>query len=174
MKNEILSFTEEQRLRQPWVKFAAIPVMSILAVFLLWFAAARFLTGRLSGSSPVADSDMIWMVLIITAIILIILYLLLRVKLTVTVSDKNLHIRYFPLVNRSIELDEILSCKAVRYKPLREYGGWGIRFSIRGRGMAYTVSGNMGVDIVLKNGKRILIGSARSEELCRAIQKKNS
>lgn len=174
MKNETLSFTEEQKLRQPWLKYAVIPVISVMAVFLLWFAASRFLAGRLSGSSPVTDDSLIGVVLIITTVLLIILFLLFRVKLTVSVSDRYLHIRYFPFANRSIELDEILSSKAVRYKPLREYGGWGIRFSIRGRGMAYTVRGDMGVDIVLKNGKRILIGSARSEELCRAIQKKFS
>jgi hypothetical protein len=35
--------------------------------------------------------------------------------------------------------------------------------------MAYNVSGKEGVQLELANGKRILIGSQRAEELARAI-----
>jgi hypothetical protein len=38
-----------------------------------------------------------------------------------------------------------------------------------GRGMAYTVSGNRGVQIELTSGRKILIGSRRPEELAAAI-----
>jgi hypothetical protein len=42
-----------------------------------------------------------------------------------------------------------------------------VRFGPRGR--AYNVSGNRGVEITLANGKRVLIGSQRSDELAAAI-----
>ena len=54
-----------------------------------------------------------------------------------------------------------------QYKPIREYGGWGIRYG-RG-GKAYNVSGNKAVQLVLKNGKRLLIGSQRPDKLVEAI-----
>ena len=58
--------------------------------------------------------------------------------------------------------------EARTYRPILEYGGWGIRYTM-GRGWAYNVSGNQGVQLELASGKRILIGSQRAEELARAI-----
>ena len=58
---------------------------------------------------------------------------------------------------------------AREYKPLREYGGWGIRCSLK-RGKAYNVSGNKGVQLVFKNGKQLLIGSQKAEALEEAIR----
>ena len=39
------------------------------------------------------------------------------------------------------------------------------------RGKAYNVSGNEGVQLELTNGKRILIGSQRADELADAIKR---
>ncbi|MHC4338483.1 MAG: hypothetical protein ACYSTG_11155 [Planctomycetota bacterium] len=61
-------------------------------------------------------------------------------------------------------------CYARTYKPIREYGGWGIRYSFRkGIGRAYNMSGNKGVQLVFKNGKKLLIGSQKPDELAQAI-----
>jgi hypothetical protein len=59
--------------------------------------------------------------------------------------------------------------EARTYRPILEYGGWGIRYSPFGQGCAYNVSGNRGVQLELADGQRILIGSQRAEELARAI-----
>lgn len=54
------------------------------------------------------------------------------------------------------------------YSPLGEYGDWGIR---RGRGgRAYNVKGNRGVRLVLRTGKKVLIGSRYPERLITAIR----
>jgi hypothetical protein len=53
------------------------------------------------------------------------------------------------------------------YRPIRDYGGWGIRYG-RG-GKAYNVSGNRGVMLELSDGQKLLIGSQRPEELANAI-----
>jgi TATA-box binding protein (TBP) (component of TFIID and TFIIIB) len=50
---------------------------------------------------------------------------------------------------------------------LLEYGGWGIKYGRKGK--AYNVSGNRGVQLVFKDGKQLLIGSQRAEELAEAI-----
>jgi hypothetical protein len=51
----------------------------------------------------------------------------------------------------------------VAFRPIMEYGGWGIR---RGaNGWAYNVSGNRGVRLVFRDGSTFLIGSQRAEEL---------
>jgi hypothetical protein len=63
-----------------------------------------------------------------------------------------------------------LSCEGARlciYSSLRDYGGWGIRYGSKGK--AYNVSGSRGVRLELSNGKRLLIGSQRPEELSEAV-----
>jgi hypothetical protein len=52
---------------------------------------------------------------------------------------------------------------------LWEYGGWGIRYSWNG--IAYNTKGNMGLQIVMNTGKRILIGTQKPEELAAYLKK---
>ena len=90
-------------------------------------------------------------------------------ELRTEVRDEALYTRVFPLTRQHrFTWDEIRSCEARTYRPLIEYGGWGVRCG-RG-GKAYNVSGNRGVQLEFTNGKRLLIGSQRAEELAAAIQ----
>lgn len=56
-----------------------------------------------------------------------------------------------------IPLDEIESLKCVTYRPLREFGGWGLRGSRTKR--AWTARGNRAVVLTMNDGRRIYIGS---------------
>ena len=53
------------------------------------------------------------------------------------------------------------------YSPITEYGGWGIKWGSGGK--AYNVSGNRGVQQEFTDGKRLLIGSQKPEQLDSAI-----
>ncbi len=57
------------------------------------------------------------------------------------------------------------------YSPITEYGGWGIRWSPH-RGWAYNVGGSKGVQLGRANGKRILIGSQRADELAQVMRER--
>jgi hypothetical protein len=92
---------------------------------------------------------------------------LLLLELHVTVADAGVRIRMLPFANRTIDPAQIARWEARTYRPIREYGGWGVRFGPRGR--AYNVSGDRGVELTLASGKRVLIGSQRPEELAAAI-----
>ncbi|MCB0473313.1 MAG: hypothetical protein KDC69_02350 [Flavobacteriaceae bacterium] len=53
-----------------------------------------------------------------------------------------------------------------KYNPVLEYGGWGVRLNYyRKRGRAFNVSGNIGLQLILKNGKKILIGTHKEYEM---------
>ena len=52
-----------------------------------------------------------------------------------------------------------------KYSPLADYGGWGLRFSMSGQGKAYNVSGNVGLQLEFSNGKKLLIGTRKPDEL---------
>ena len=50
-----------------------------------------------------------------------------------------------------------------QYKPLSEYGGWGLRYGSSGK--AYNVSGNIGIQLHFKDGSTLLIGTNKKEEV---------
>lgn len=87
----------------------------------------------------------------------------------VQVDGQALSVRFSPLWGTRIPLSDVTSCEPRTYRPILEYGGWGVRYSPFGRGWAYNVSGNRGVHLVLSNGRRVLVGSRRPEALADAI-----
>lgn len=87
-----------------------------------------------------------------------------------TVTETNLIVTFgalLPLYRWRIALQEIASAEAVTYSPLADYGGWGIRGW--GKNTALNARGNRGVQVALHDGRRVLIGSQRPEELAEAL-----
>ncbi|MFX1355554.1 MAG: hypothetical protein ACFFGP_16490, partial [Promethearchaeota archaeon] len=73
----------------------------------------------------------------------------------------------FPLFRKTIPMEKILRAEAVTYRPLRDYGGWGIRCGAKGT--AYTMSGHRGVRLEVAEGTDILIGSQQPDQLAATI-----
>jgi len=94
--------------------------------------------------------------------------LILCMKLIVDVTQEGISIRFTPFMNRKIAFSEIKNFEATTYRPIAEYGGWGIRMGLKG--MAYNASGNRGVQLELLNNKRVLIGSQNADALAAAIR----
>ena len=91
-------------------------------------------------------------------------------ELRLKVSAEGLHYQFFPfhLKSHIIKLEDIEKFKAMEYSPLKEYGGWGIKYGFKGK--AYNVSGNKGVKIFLNNGTNIMFGSQKNSELAKALK----
>jgi len=94
-------------------------------------------------------------------------------KLETEVRTDGLYVRFYPMHIRFKKFtgQDLAEYYCRTYKPIREYGGWGIKCSFTGKGKAYNVSGNKGVQLVLTNGKKLLIGSQKPDELAAAIDK---
>lgn len=92
----------------------------------------------------------------------------LSMRLITEVRPGLLWVRLSPFRGMSIPTRDIDSAFTREYSPIREYGGWGVRVSRAGR--AYNAYGNEGVQLVLNDGSRILVGSQRSEELVAALR----
>ena len=54
----------------------------------------------------------------------------------------GIRLHYVPFRNRKIEATQLLAHEVVTYRPLREWGGWGIRFGF-GRGWASLLPGDL-------------------------------
>ena len=95
------------------------------------------------------------------------LLFLWSVMLVTTVEADHLAIRYRPFARRRIGRSEIAEFEVVTYRPLREWGGGGIR--MRGADRAYTMSGDRAVQLKLTDGNSVLVGSPCPELLHDAL-----
>ena len=87
--------------------------------------------------------------------------------LTVQIDGQNLRFWFGPgIIHKTIPLDNIVSYKSVRNFWLC---GWGIRYF--GQGWLYNVSGYRAVQLELKSGKKLRIGTDEPEALVEAIRK---
>ena len=152
------NFIEIQQFRQGWL-LALVLVPCISALTYLGFTIFR--------NGPMSGTKMLIYGAIALALVLVPVFLL-SIKMVTEVKNDAIHIRFFPLKREVIPFSEIATCDARQYSPIKEYGGWGIRYGTKG--MAYNISGDHGVQLELANRKRLLIGSQRSEELAKTIK----
>ncbi|MCC7078405.1 MAG: hypothetical protein IT198_14885 [Acidimicrobiia bacterium] len=89
-------------------------------------------------------------------------------RLEIEVYDDRIRVRWIPFVDRSIPLAHVVGVEAETYRPMREYGGWGIRGSKRRR--AYSMSGDTGVLVSLFDGSTVMLGTEDPQRLAAAIE----
>ncbi|GHT05749.1 hypothetical protein AGMMS49525_13370 [Bacteroidia bacterium] len=92
-------------------------------------------------------------------------------RLETQIKEDGIYVRFFPYQKQYKHLawEEISKLYVRQYRPLLEYGGWG--FNYRGYKKTLTVSGNMGLQIEFTNGKKLLIGTQKPDELTELLNK---
>jgi hypothetical protein len=156
-------FSERQRFLQTWVwALVMVVVIGVWAMALMQFVFDR-------PEDPSLANDIIVIVAwALAGVGIPVLFLVMRLE--TEVRGDGLYVRFFPfhLNPRKFAWADIAESRARRYDALREYGGWGIRWGKGGR--AYNISGDRGLQLVLKDGKRWLIGSQKADELAAAAE----
>ena len=82
-------------------------------------------------------------------------------KLLTKIDIKGVSIKFFPFTQQSIQWEDIKSAEVVNYGFV---GGWGVRIGTK-YGTVYNTAGNKGLALILKNGKKICIGTQKDEEM---------
>ncbi len=156
-------YQEIQHFRQLWVWV----LMLFISVLCIYGAIQQLIMGKPFGNNPASDSMLIVITIIFGFGFPVFMY---KIHLTTEVHEDGLYFRYFPLhlSFRKINLEDIAGFNVETYRAIIDYGGWGIKYGRKGQ--AYNVSGNRGVQLQLSDGKRILIGSQRAEELAEALK----
>lgn len=147
-------FLEVQRFKQWWLWTIVIGVVVVPVILVMI-------------GPKTSEKDFVNNVLIGSAVPVFVFILFLTMQLRVRINDAGIFYRFFPLHLRvfSIEWDEVEKAYIRQYSPIAEYGGWGIRFGLGGKGKAYNVSGDIGLQIELKTGKKILFGTQKPDEI---------
>lgn len=157
-------FREQQKFDQLWVQ-----LLIFVPVAIVWYGAIQQLVmGIPFGNNPASDDGMILLLILFGVLFPV---FMLSLRMITEVRDSGLYIRFYPfhLSSRKFPFESIRSYEVREYHPLKEYGGWGIRFGLKGQ--AYNVSGNKGVFFEFSNGKTLMVGSQRPDELAAAISR---
>ena len=95
---------------------------------------------------------------------------LLFTCLDVEVHDDHVLVAFGPirLVRKGIPFADIEAVRGLTYRPILEFGGWGVRW--RGKRTAWTIRGNQAVAVTLQSGKEVYVGSRHPQRLAGAIR----
>lgn len=170
MKPEKPLFYEEERFNQKWNLFLITPICVGFILFQLYSLYSQLVWKKPVGSEPLSDSWLIAMSFFVIPLMTFLVWLFSVTKLIVKVDREKIFIRFYPLVKREILINEIASFEIKEFNPIIDFGGWGLRYSIRWKTTGYIMKGKVGVHIHLKNGKNLLISSERANELYQVIK----
>ncbi|MBL7188928.1 MAG: hypothetical protein ISS70_21590 [Phycisphaerae bacterium] len=163
--NSVLVFREEQKFAAwlRWLVYLSMGLAACISIFAL--------RNEFAGRSPPGTQEILLAIVGGIAVPIVVAALFFLLKLETEVRSDGLYVRFVPfhIHFKRFVPDDLSEYYARQYKPVREYGGWGIRCSFR-NGKAYNTSGDRGVQLVFRSGKRLLIGSQKAEELEQAIR----
>jgi len=103
-------------------------------------------------------------------------------RMVTDIDSHNINIRfgYLRWMEKKIPISDIEQVEVVTYRPLRQFGGWGIRCGrFHGeRTVCYSMRGSKGVLVVLSDytsmwfikTKRVIIGSQMPEKLVEVVR----
>ena len=104
-----------------------------------------------------------------SGLLLILAIFLLHMTTEVTPTDIRVWFAWVPVYRRIVPLHEVRRVEPASFRPVSDYGFWGIRTGRDGE-RALIARGNRGVRLELTDGSLLVIGSQRPEELALAIQ----
>ncbi|BBN98104.1 hypothetical protein St703_08090 [Sporolactobacillus terrae] len=152
-------FREVQKMKQWWLWIVVLGISG-----LIWYGfISRIFFNKPFGTNPMPNAMMIVFFFIFGCVFPI---FFAQVRLTCEVRKDGLYVCFFPfhLRPRCFGWNAISSYRIIDDQPMSRFGGWGIRFNLRG-GKAYTVSGTQAIELVLNSGQIVVIGSSNAAKL---------
>ncbi len=162
------SFSEEQRFTQQWLQIVLI--VSFIVPLILVFK-------EFIDRDDKDQNALVNLIVVISSMVLV-YGLIFTLKLITRIDEKGIQFRFIPFhfKNRMIRWEEIEKGYVRSYNAITEFGGWGVKGGVlwhKKKGIAYNVHGDIGLQLELKNGKRILIGTQKQEEMKRVLRTYN-
>jgi hypothetical protein len=150
-------FSETQRFSQWWLWL----ILGCAALLPVIIEGTAWQMGKQDSISATAIG-----VSVVMSVLFTFMFSFLLLRTWIGAEGVSYQFSFFHRIPVKHSWDDIAQAYVRQYKPLREFGGWGIRYGMKkGRGMAFNISGNKGLQLVLKNGKNILIGTRRPDEI---------
>ena len=163
MENQVL-FKETQRFRQWW--------LWLIMLFAFGITTFNIVQKGIAHNFSFPEYFNLANVAAFIAPVLVSI-LLLSCRLETEIAAASIRVRLFPfhLKFKTFTTEAVALAYVRKYDAMSEYGGWGLRLGLFGKGKAYNVSGNQGVQLVYKDGSKLLIGTLKPDEASAALQK---
>lgn len=140
-----LLFYEKQQFRQWWLWVLLLGLNANMLYLLVFKENIAFTAGAL--------------------LLVLITVWLWRLTLITKINEKGIFVKFkgFHRDFKFYSWEIISSCEIKKYNPIMDYGGWGIRIG------AFNVSGNDGLLIRFTNGKTLLIGTNKPNDIFKVL-----
>ncbi|NAW50484.1 hypothetical protein GNY06_03475 [Elizabethkingia argentiflava] len=156
-----MQYKEKQRVNQLWIW----GILIFILIVLVFGTYKQVFEGNNFGSKPVSNLTLI----IITVFFLLFALFISAIKLITNIDKTGIQIQFIPFfIVKKYEWDQISKVYIKEYSPLRDFGGWGIRYSSQGK--AFSLRGRYGLQLELISGDKILIGTQKKEDLQNILQ----
>ncbi len=163
MENDVL-FSESQRFKQWWLWI----VLLVPNGLLLFEVFQQLVSRQQFGDKPSGNAGLFT----VTGLLILVTIFIFSFRLETKIKNDGIYVRFFPfhLSFRHYTWSKINKSFVRQYNPIAEYGGWGLRFGF-GKGKAYNVSGNKGLQLEFNDNAKLLIGTNKPDELTETLKK---
>jgi len=161
-----LLFKEEQPFMQWWTWLLIGTSLGVSIVLVL-----NNLIKTPKGSDDF--NALVFVLCLVLFVSIVMFWIFIKMKLVVEITENVIRFKFPPLHNKwkQFEKENIERYEIRKYRAIREFGGWGIKSNWRRRNTGYIVKGNTGLQLFLKSGKKILLGTQRKQAIEYAMQK---
>jgi hypothetical protein len=153
-------FIESQRFTQTWLILILIIALIVPLGIGIYGIIQQLIYSIPFGDKPMSDLGLISFTIGMFLLTLLTFF----IKLVTRIDEKGIHYQFFPFhfSMKTISWNEISKIGIRTYLPISEFGGWGLRggfFFNKGKEKAVNISGNIGIQLIFKNNKKLLIGT---------------
>jgi hypothetical protein len=162
-------YKERQKFNQVWV-WILLGISGLVPISAFGFGIYKQIILRQQfGNNPMSDSGLITAFVCVLLLVSALTWLFVVANLSTVIDSSGISYRFFPFHFKyhKMNWNEIASYEVVTYHPIRDYGGWGVRYGNGGK--AFNVSGDKGLQLHLKTGKKLLIGTQNEQEITRFL-----
>jgi hypothetical protein len=102
-----------------------------------------------------------WVELLPVSILFILALFFWFVKMETEIKEDGIYVSFYPLLTKTkfYPWETIEKVTVIKNHSALKYGGWGVRIG------AYNVSGSDGMQLELKSGNKLFIGSQQPDEI---------
>jgi len=151
-------YKESQRFTQWWLGI----LMFGISVLPLYGIVQQLVFKEPWGDKPMAD----WGLIVYAAGTAALVYFIYTINLRTWIHPDGVQVSFPPFFrNKHFSFDDMVSAEVVTYG----FVGYGLRISFK-YGTVYNIKGNKGLAIIMKNGKKYLIGTQHPVQVAEIIK----
>ena len=149
--------------KQSFLKSKAIWIPLVPLLFFIYGFYHQFILKIPFGNHPMSNMGFL---LFFSGYMLFLIFFI-SISLETKIFEEGISVRFFPIQLKPIffKWEDITKVEIVTYNPILEYGGWGYRGFNFNRKRALNIAGNKGVKITFNDGKSLLIGTQKKDDV---------